>query len=87
MVCRPSCRAAMNLPSVRSEGCGLLLIIENVFTLIPGYLNYENRGQMPLLLVALLPLLLTLPLLFTLLKFVEFVTDAPRSQKLFAANL
>ena len=52
-----------------------------------GYLNYENRGQTPLLFVALLPLLFTLPLLLTLPKFVEFVTDAPRSQKLFAASL
>lgn len=56
------------------------------FTLIPGYCNYENRGQTPLLLDALLPFVFALPLLFTLLKFVAFVTAAPRSQKLFAAN-
>ena len=73
----------MNLPGVfalgrsRSPSHNFLMF----HPVIRGYLNYENRGQMPLLLVALLPFVLTLPLLFTLLKFVEFVTDAPRSQK------
>ena len=49
---------------------------------IRGYLNYENRGQTPFVLAALLPLLFAFPLLLTLQKFVAFVTDAPRSQKL-----
>ena len=70
----------------RPEGCVLLLINISFFTLMHSYFGYGNRGQTPLAFVALLPFVLTLPLLLTLQKFVAFVMDAPRSQKLLAAN-
>ena len=76
----------MNLPGISPGGLRSPSHNFDYFALIPGYCNYENRGQTPLLFVALLPLLFALPLLFTLPKFVAFVTAAPRSQKLFAPN-
>ncbi len=51
-----------------------------LFTLIHGYSKFENRGRTALLLAALLPLLLALPLLLTLAKFVVLLVEASRNQ-------
>ena len=85
VVCSAFVSTAINLP-VAAGGLRSPSHKHGIFTLIHRYSGYGNRGQTPLTLAALLPFVLTLPLLFTLQKFVALVIDAPRRKKLLAAN-